>query len=41
MVTDRREERIELINHLIAGRKASDLPVMHQVKLKRQDRIRS
>ena len=34
MVTDRREERIELIKHLTGGRKASDLPVIHQVKNK-------
>lgn len=33
MVEDRRLERIELINHLIAGRKASDLPVIHQETL--------
>jgi pimeloyl-ACP methyl ester carboxylesterase len=33
MVTDRRDERIELINNLIAGRKASDLPVIHQETL--------
>jgi hypothetical protein len=32
MVTDRRDERIELVNNLIASRKASDLPVIHQVK---------
>jgi len=32
MVTDRRVERIELINNLIAGRKDFDLPIIHQVK---------
>lgn len=42
MVTDRREERIELIKHLTGGRKASDLPVINQETLiiwGEQDRI--
>lgn len=33
MFADRRDERVELINHLISGRKASDLPVIHQETL--------
>lgn len=33
MVIDRREERIELVNHLIAGKKSSDLPVISQETL--------
>lgn len=33
MFADRRDERVELVNHLIAGRKVSDLPVIHQKTL--------
>ena len=41
MVTDRRQERVELVNHLIAGRKASELPLIHQVKEKIQKEVPS
>lgn len=33
MFADRRDERAELVNHLVEGRKVSDLPVIHQKTL--------